>query len=53
MPFKSFAQARKFKELVKEGKMKKDTAMEWWHETDFNKIPERVKKYAKKTRHRN
>ena len=48
MPFVSFAQARKFKELVKEGKMKKSVAMEWWHATDFSKLPNR--KNGKKTR---
>ena len=48
MPYKSLAQAKKFMELVKEGKMKKETAMEWWHATDFNKIPERVKPKKKK-----
>lgn len=48
MPFKSLAQARKFKELVKQGKMKPAVAMEWWHSTDFSKLPER-KKNGKKT----
>ena len=41
MPFVSLAQARKFKELVKQGKIKQSTAMEWWHKTDFSKLPER------------
>lgn len=48
MSFKSFAQARKFKQLVKEGKMKASTAMEFWHNTDFKNLPERVKKHGKK-----
>lgn len=43
MPFKSKAQARKFVELVKQGKVKKSTAMEFWRNTDFSKIPERIK----------
>ncbi len=51
MPFESFAQLRKFKQLVKEGKIKPPVAMEWFHETDFSKLPER--KHAKKTRQTN
>lgn len=47
MPFQSFAQVKKFKELVREGKMKKATFMEWWHNTDFKNLPER--KNGKKT----
>lgn len=47
MPFVSLAQVGKFKQLVKEGKMKKSTFMEWWHTTDFKKLPER--KNVKKT----
>lgn len=51
MPFKSIAQSKKFVELVKQGKMKKSTAMEWWHATDFSKLPNRVKQNGKnKTR---
>lgn len=49
MPFKSLAQASKFVELVKEGKVKKSVAMEWWRSTDFSKLPKRIKN-AKKTR---
>ena len=45
--FKSFAQARKIKELVKEGKFKSSTAMVCWHKTDWDKIPERVNRDAK------
>ncbi len=51
MPFKSLAQAEKFKQLVKEGKMSKKTYMEWWHATDFKSLPERInKKGGQKTR---
>lgn len=50
MPFQSLAQARKFKELVKQGKIKASTAMEWWHATDFKNLPEKVKQHGKKAR---
>lgn len=41
MPFKSEAQRRKFGELVKQGKMSKETFEEWNKETAGH-IPERV-----------
>ena len=42
MPFKSKAQMRKFGEMLKQGKITKDTFDEWAHATpDVEKLPER------------
>lgn len=41
MPFKSQAQRRKFAEMVKDGKISKETFGEWNSETP-KKIPERI-----------
>ena len=49
MPFKSEAQRRKFGELVKQGKMSKETFDEWNSATS-GKLPERVKAKPKKVR---
>jgi hypothetical protein len=43
MPFKSHAQRRKFAELVKQGKMSKETFEEWNKETPAQ-MPDRVRK---------
>jgi len=42
MPFKSEAQRRKFRELVKQGKMSKETLEAWERETADESLPERV-----------
>ena len=42
MPFKSWAQVRKFGSLVKQGKMSKETFKKWLKETpSVNSLPER------------
>jgi hypothetical protein len=49
MPFRSKAQARKFGQLVREGKISQETFDQWASETpNMKKLPERVKK--KKTK---
>ena len=49
MPFKSQAQVRKFEEMVKEGKMTKETMAQWIRETpDMKKLPERAAEPKKK-----
>ena len=50
MPFKSQAQRRKFAELLVQGKISNETFEEWNRETGGEKLPERVKKKASKTR---
>jgi hypothetical protein len=52
MPFKSQAQRRKFAELLVQGKISNQTFEEWNRETGGRKLPERVKKKAKRTRKR-
>lgn len=45
MPFKSEAQRRKFRELVKQGKISQKEFDRWERETPKNaKLPERVKR---------
>ncbi len=48
MPFKSKAQRRKFAELLVKGEISEETFEEWNRETGSAKLPERVKKPAKK-----
>jgi hypothetical protein len=48
MPFKSQAQRRKFAQLLVEGKISNETFEEWNRETGAKKLPERVKRNAKK-----
>ncbi len=48
MPFKSKAQRRKFAELLVKGEISEETFEEWNRETASAKLPERVKKPAKK-----
>ena len=48
MPFKSQAQRRKFAELLVKGEITPETFEEWNRETGSAKLPERVKKPAKK-----
>jgi hypothetical protein len=43
MQFKSEAQKKKFAELVKDGKMKKETFDEWNKATGKTKLPERIR----------
>jgi len=50
MPFKSQAQRRKFAQLLVEGKISNETFEEWNRETGRVKLPERVKRKAKKKR---
>ena len=50
MPIKSKAQRRKFAELLVKGKISPETFEEWNRETGRAKLPERVKRKAKKTR---
>ena len=50
MPFKSQAQRRKFAQLLVEGKISNETFEEWNRETGRTKLPERVKRKAKKKR---
>ena len=49
MPFKSQAQRRKFAELLVKGEITPETFEEWNRETGAAKLPERVKRPAKKT----
>jgi hypothetical protein len=48
VPFKSQAQRRKFAELLVAGKISPQTFEEWNRETGKKKLPERVKRKAKK-----
>ena len=48
MPFKSQAQRRKFAQLLVEGKISNETFEEWNRETGRKKLPERVRKGARK-----
>jgi hypothetical protein len=48
MPFKSQAQRRKFAQLLVEGKISPQTYEEWNRETGGKKLPERVKRRAKR-----
>ncbi len=48
MPFKSQAQRRKFAQLLVEGKISPDTFEEWNRETGSKRLPEHVKRKAKK-----
>jgi hypothetical protein len=48
MPFKSQAQRRKFAQLLVQGKISNETFEEWNRETGAKKLPERVKRKAKK-----
>jgi hypothetical protein len=48
MPFKSRAQRRKFAELLVKGEITPETFEEWNRETGGAKLPERVKKPAKR-----
>jgi hypothetical protein len=48
MPFKSQAQRRKFAELLVKGKISPKTYEEWNRETGGRKLPERVKRKAKR-----
>lgn len=50
MPFKSQAQRRKFAELLVKGEISQETYEEWNRSTGSKKLPERVKKPAKRTR---
>lgn len=52
MPFKSFAQLRKFASLVKKGEMSEKTFKHWLSVTDTAHLPERIKqkKNARKTK---
>ena len=50
MPFKSKAQRRKFAELLVKGEISPETYEEWNRETGGKRLPERVKKKAKKTK---
>ena len=50
MPFKSQAQRRKFAQLLVEGKISNETFEEWNRETGAQKLPERVKPKAKRTK---
>jgi hypothetical protein len=49
MPFKSQAQRRKFAELLVAGKISARTFEEWNRETGRKKLPERVKRKAKRS----
>jgi hypothetical protein len=49
MPFKSQAQRRKFAQLLVEGKISNETFEEWNRETGGKKLPEHVKRTAKKS----
>jgi hypothetical protein len=42
MPFKSEAQRRKFRQMVKEGKMSQNTLDAWEAETPAGPLPERT-----------
>jgi hypothetical protein len=52
MPFKSQAQRRKFAELLVKGEISNKTFEEWNRETGAKKLPERVKRTAKKSRNK-
>jgi len=49
MPFKSQAQRRKFAELLAEGKISAQTFEEWNRETGSKRLPDHVKRKAKRT----
>jgi len=49
MPFKSQAQRRKFAELLVEGKISAQTFEEWNRETGSKRLPDHVKRKAKRT----
>jgi hypothetical protein len=48
MPFKSRAQRRKFAELLVKGKITPETFEEWNRETGSAKLPEHLRKSAKR-----
>ena len=48
MPFKSRAQRRKFAELLVKGEISPETFEEWNRETGSAKLPERIRKSAKR-----
>jgi hypothetical protein len=48
MPFRSQAQRRKFAELLLKGEISNETFEEWNRETGSAKLPERVKRKARK-----
>jgi hypothetical protein len=48
MPFKSKAQRRKFAELLMKGEISPETFEEWNRATGSAKLPERVRKQAKR-----
>lgn len=50
MPFKSKAQRRKFAELLVKGEISPETFEEWNRETGSAKLPERVKRKAKRAK---
>lgn len=50
MPFKSKAQRRKFAELLVKGEISPETFEEWNRETGNAKLPERVKRKAKRAK---
>lgn len=52
MPFKSQAQRRKFAQLLVEEKISNQTFEEWNRETGKKKLPEHVKRKARRTRKR-
>ncbi len=47
-PFKSLSQARRFASLAVQGKITDETFNRWTKETDFRKLPEKVKSNPKK-----
>jgi hypothetical protein len=49
MPFKSQAQRRKFAELLVQGRISPETFEEWNRETGRKRLPDRVKRKAKRT----
>jgi hypothetical protein len=49
MPFKSAAQRRKFAQLLVDGKISPETFEEWNRETGSKRLPEHVKRKAKRT----
>ena len=49
MPFKSRAQRRKFAELLVKGEITPETFEEWNRETGSAKLPEHVRKRAKRS----
>jgi len=50
MPFKSKAQRRKFAELLVKGEISPETFEEWNRETGKARLPERVKRTAKRAK---